>query len=79
MSELTSIHKMGLRFLKMIHREDSTIIPLHLLEVCLSLAQIYGGLFLTANLIDALLVGEYSRAAWQALLARTLPQPCSIA
>ncbi len=66
MRELASIHKMGFRFLKMIHREDSAIIPLHLLELCLSLAQIYVGLFLTANLIDALLAGEYRSAIWQA-------------
>ncbi len=66
MRELVSIHKMGFRLLKMIHREDSTIIPLHLLELCLSLVQIYAGLFLTANLIDALLAGEYGTAAWQA-------------
>ncbi len=66
MRELKSIHKMGFRLLKMIHREDSTIIPLHLLELCLSLAQIYAGLFLTAGLIDALLTGAYAEAAWQA-------------
>lgn len=66
MRELVSIHKMGFRLLKMIHREDSTIIPMHLLELCLSLVQIYAGLFLTANLIDALLAGEYGTAAWQA-------------
>lgn len=66
MHELKSIHKMGFRLLKMIHREDSSIIPLHLLELCLSLAQIYAGLFLTANLIDALLAGAYREAAWQA-------------
>ena len=36
MRELASIHKMGFRFLKMIHREDSAIITLHLLELCRS-------------------------------------------
>ena len=51
MRELKSIHKMGIRLLKMIHREDSSVIPLHLLDVCLSLAQIYAGLFLTAGLV----------------------------
>lgn len=66
MRELTIIHKMGFRLLKMIHREDSSIIPLHLLELCLSLAQIYVGLFLTAGLIDGLLTGAYGEAAWQA-------------
>ena len=74
MRELKSIHKMGIRLLKMIHREDSSVIPLHLLDVCLSLAQIYAGLFLTAGLIDALLAGAYREAAWQAvvLLGATL-------
>lgn len=66
MHELKSIHKMGFRLLKMMHREDCTLIPLHLLEMCLSLAQIYAGLFLTAELIDALLAGQYRQAAWQA-------------
>lgn len=66
MHELKSIHKMGFRLLKMIHREDSSIIPLHLLELCLSLAQIYIGLFLTAGLIDTLLAGDYSTAVRQA-------------
>ncbi len=68
MRELKSIHKMGIRLLKMIHREDSSVIPLHLLDVCLSLAQIYAGLFLTAGLIDALLAGAYREAAWQAVV-----------
>ena len=74
MRELKSIHKMGIRLLKMIHGEDSSVIPLHLLDVCLSLAQIYAGLFLTAGLIDALLAGAYREAAWQAvvLLGATL-------
>ena len=66
MREFMSIHKMGFRLLKMIHREDSSIIPLHLLELCLGLAQIYVGLFLTADLIDALLAGEYGTAVWRA-------------
>ena len=66
MREFMSIHKMGFRLLKMIHREDSSIIPLHLLDMCLGLAQIYVGLFLTADLIDALLAGEYGTAVWRA-------------
>ncbi len=66
MRELKSIHKIGFRLLKMIHRENSAIIPLHLLELCLSLVQVYAGLLLTAGLIDALLEGEYTDAAWKA-------------
>ena len=76
MRELKSIHKMGIRLLKMIHREDSSVIPLHLLDVCLSLAQIYAGLFLTAGLIDALLAGAYREAAWQAVVLLG-PPSCS--
>lgn len=68
MHEFIFIHKTGLRLLKMIHRIDSAIIPLHMLEVCLSLAQIYSGLFLTAALIDALLAEAFvlaiELAAW---------------
>lgn len=63
MKELKAIHKTGFRLLKMIHQEDSTIIPLHLLELVLSLVQVYAGLFLTAGMIDALLLGTYERAA----------------
>ncbi len=68
MQKLRSIHGTGFRLLKMIHREDSLIIPLHLLKLTLSLTQIYVELFLTAGLIDALIAGTYRKAAWQAVL-----------
>lgn len=67
MRKLISTHRVGFRLLKMIHSVDSVIIPMHLLELCLSLAQVYAGLFLTAGLIDALLLGKYGQAAWKAL------------
>ena len=67
MRKLLSVHKIGFRLLKMIHSADSTIIPLHLLDLCLALAQVYAGLFLTAELIDALLPGKYEQAAELAL------------
>lgn len=60
---LAAIHRIGLRLLKRIHGVDSAIIPLHMLEVCLSLAQIYAGLFWTAELIDALLAKDFGRTA----------------
>ena len=63
MEEIRSMHKIGLRLLKMIHSVDSAILPLHLLEVCLSVLQIYAGLFLTAGMIDRLLMGAYGQAA----------------
>ena len=49
------------------HGVDSTIMPLHLLEVCLSVVQVYVGLYLTAGLIDLLLAGAYGQAAEWAL------------
>ena len=48
MREILSVHKIGYRLLGMIHGVDSTIMPLHLLEVCLSAVQVYAGLYLTA-------------------------------
>lgn len=68
MCEFISIHKTGFRLLKMIHSEDSSILPLRLLELCVSLAQIYGNLFLTAGLVDLLIQGDYGLAVGQALL-----------
>ena len=62
MHEFISIHKIGFRLLKKIHSVDSAIIPLHMLEVCLSLVPIYAGLFLTAELIDSLLANNFPRA-----------------
>ena len=62
MHDFISMHRTGCRLLKKIHSVDSCIIPLHLLELCLELVRIYGGLFLTAALIDALLPGDYRQA-----------------
>jgi len=59
---LLAVHRIGFRLLGMIHGVDSAIIPLHMLEVCLSVAKVYAGLFLTAELIDALLAENYGRA-----------------
>ena len=60
---LAAIHRIGFRLLKRIHGVDSAIIPLHMLEVCLSLARIYAELFLTAELIDALLEKDFRQTA----------------
>ena len=62
MREFISIHKTGFRLLKKIHSVDSAIIPLHMLEIFLSLTQIYAGLFLTAELIDTLLTKNFTLA-----------------
>ena len=68
MNPFQSIHKTGFRLLKMIHAEDSIVIPMYLLDLVLSLGQIYIGLFLTAGLVDALLAGQYRQAAGAALM-----------
>ena len=68
MNTFQSIHKTGFRLLKMIHAEDSIVIPMYMLDLVLSLGQVYIGLFLTAGLVDALLAGEYRQAAGEALI-----------
>ncbi len=60
-------HKKGFRLLKMIHQEDSSILPGYLLDVGLQLAEIYGSLFLSAGLIDALLLGTFREALFWAV------------
>lgn len=62
MDEIRSMHKIGFRLLKMIHSVDSVILPLNLLDVCFSVLQIYAGLFLSAGMIDRLLMGDYRQA-----------------
>ncbi len=67
------IHKTGFRLLKMVHKEDSSIIPIQLLGIVLSVCQVYVGLFLTADFIDALIGGEYENA-WKYALALLLTE-----
>ena len=62
LQSLIRVHRIGFRLLKKIHSVDSVIIPRHLLKICLSLGQVYAGLFLTAELIDALLSGSFRGA-----------------
>lgn len=64
LKERLKVHRIGFRLLKMIHAEDSTILPLHLLEVCVDIAKVYIGLFVTANFIDALMELQYRRAGY---------------
>ena len=49
LQSLIRVHRIGFRLLKKIHSVDSVIIPRHLLKICLSLGQVYAGLFLTAE------------------------------
>ena len=67
-SEFASTHRVGFRLLKMVHETDSTILPLNLLMICVNLAEIYAGLFLTSALIDSLLAAHFRQAARYALL-----------
>ena len=67
-SEFLSAHRVGFRLLKMVHETDSTVLPMNLLMICVNLAEIYVGLFLTAALIDSLLAADFRQAALYALL-----------
>ena len=67
-SEFVSAHRTGFRLLKMAHETDSTILPMNLLMICVNLAEIYAGLFLTSALIDSLLAAHFRQAAGYALL-----------
>lgn len=64
LKERLKVHRIGFRLLQMIHAEDSTILPLHLLEVCVDVAKVYIGLFVTANFIDALMELQFRRAGY---------------
>ncbi len=66
--KIVLIHKTGLRLLQMVHKEDSSILPLHLLEIVLSVVQAYAALFITADFVDALIGGQYERAVRLALV-----------
>lgn len=52
----------------MVHETDSTVLPMNLLMICVNLAEIYAGLFLTSTLIDNLLDARFRQAALYALL-----------
>lgn len=67
-SEFASTHRVGFRLLKMVHETDSTVLPMNLLMICVNLAEIYAGLFLTSTLIDNLLDARFRQAALYALL-----------
>ncbi len=67
-SEFASAHRTGFRLLKMVHETDSTLLPMNLLMICVNLAEIYVGLFLTSALIDSLLAAHFRQAAGYTLL-----------
>ena len=61
-------HRTGFRLLRMAHETDSTVLPMNILMICVNLAEIYTGLFLTSALIDSLLASDFRRAGLFALL-----------
>lgn len=67
-SSFAAAHRVGFRLLKMVHETDSTVLPMNLLMICVNLAEIYAGLFLTSALVDSLLAAHFQRAALYALL-----------
>lgn len=67
-SGFITAHRTGLRLLKLAHETDSTVLPMNLLMICVNLAEIYAGLFLTSALIDSLLAGNFRLAVRQAVL-----------
>ena len=67
-SEFLSAHRVGFRLLKMVHETDSTVLPMNLLLICVNLAEVYGGLFLTSALIDSLLAADFRCGVLYALL-----------
>lgn len=60
--DAAGIHGKGLELLKIIHRIDSSAIPLQLMDAVIQVANIYLGLFFTARLIDSLLEAAFRRA-----------------
>ena len=65
MNPFQSIHKTGFRLLKMIHAEDSIVIPMYMLDLVLSLGQVYIGLFLTAGLNTVRQPERLSSCCWR--------------
>lgn len=60
--DAAGIHGKGLELLKIIHRIDSSAIPLQLMDAVIQVTHIYLGLFFTARLIDSLLEAAFRRA-----------------
>lgn len=60
--DAADIHRTGLELLKIVHKIDSSAIPLQIMGAAIQVANIYLGLRLTARLIDCLLEGAFSQA-----------------
>ncbi len=58
--EFLGYHRTGLELLKIVHKADSSAIPLRIIHSAVNVAGEFLGLYLTACLIDALLTGRFS-------------------
>lgn len=68
LKERFAFHKTGFRLLKIAHSIDTLLIPVSLLECFFQIIVTFLSLFLSADLIDALLNKDYRMAAVYALL-----------
>ena len=59
-------HKTGLELLKIVHKVDSSAIPLRIIGSVLEVAGAYLNLYLTARLIDTLLAGRFQEGFYYA-------------
>ena len=59
-------HKTGLELLKIVHKVDSSAIPLRIIGSVLEAAGAYLNLYLTARLIDTLLAGRFQEGFYYA-------------
>ena len=58
--EFLGYHRTGLELLKIMHKVDSSAIPLRIMHSVVDVAGGFLGLYLTAELIDRLLEGRFS-------------------
>ena len=58
--ETLKYHKTGLELLKIVHKIDSSAIPLRIINTVLQVTGAYLNLYLTARFIDTLLAGRFS-------------------
>ena len=65
-------HKTGFVLLKIVHKVDSSAIPLRIINAVINVTGAYLGLYLTARLIDLLLDGKYADGFfWGCLMVAT--------
>lgn len=67
-AQFLEYHKTGITLLKIVHKVDSSVIPLRIIYTLINVAGAYLGLYLTARFIDLLLEGRYSEGFYQGCL-----------